>query len=201
MKASKGVRLVVGLVLAFAIAGLVVYKVAVTPSVTDWIADKYDSIIVPKSQPGNLTPARDLRGTWVSSLPGKGIQLYGKFEAGGGVTNVYEDGDVELIIEKVENNTATGKMRFYNLCAYGEGIFPSPVGKIAVPKQCFSDEGFKPVSIKVSASSVDFGTFNNGTVTASMRGSFTTDIMSGAMSSNIEPYGTVKGEFHFIRKQ
>lgn len=163
------------------------------------VADKIKSIITPKAPIGKLTPTRDLRGTWVSSLPGKAIQLYGSFKTPGAVTEVYEDGDMELIIEKVENNIAYGKIRQFNYCGYGKSHVEN-YGTISVPKTCLKDTGFQPIEITVSASALDFGTINFDGGTATMQGSYTTDLMSGTMTLVI-PSGTVKGEFHLNRKQ
>ncbi|MDQ7814592.1 MAG: hypothetical protein RDU25_02210 [Patescibacteria group bacterium] len=181
--------------------GVAVFFVATQTTWLDKVTDKMKSIIIPKPSIGKLTPARDLRGTWISSLTGKGVQLYGKFETGNGVTDVYEDGDIELIIEDVEGNTATGQMRLYNVCAYGQSKFPAPVGTISVPKRCFQDVGSGPVSIEVSASNVDFGTFSSGNISWEMRGTYTTDLMKGTIATYVEPYGAIKGEFHLMRKR
>lgn len=190
-----------GAVAGVALFGAVVYLATSESSMLARVTEKINSIITPKAYPGSLSPARDIKGTWVSSLSGKGLELFGEFTAGGGVTKVYENGDVELIIEKVEGNTATGKMRVYNVCTTGQGTYPAPVGTISLPKQCYEDVGFYPVSIKVSASSLDFGMYENGSVSLNMQGNFTTDIMSGTITTNVDPYGVIKGEFHLNRKR
>ena len=77
------------------------------PLMFRFIEEKLKSIITPKAPIGNLTPVRDLRGTWKSSLAGKGLQVYGKFTTGPGTTMVYEDGDIELIIDSVADNVAS----------------------------------------------------------------------------------------------
>ncbi len=148
----------------------------------------------------NLEPARDLRGTWVSSLSGKGFQLNGKFVAAGATTTVYEDGDIELIIDNVENGQATGTIRYFNICAWGFTIAPV-VGKVSVPEQCVSDSGAQPITIGVSSSALDFGAITTDSVVATMRGSFTTDLIHGTMTATIAPYGEVKGFFNLHRKR
>lgn len=198
---SKGFS-VLPLIIAMAVllVGAGIYIVTAKPAMFDFINDKIASIRTPESSPlAGLSAARDLTGTWGSSLSGKGLEIYGKFDIPGSVTTIYEHGDMELIIENMEGNIAYGKMRYYNLCASGESIVPN-YGTIKVPENCVADTGFSPVEIKVSASHVDFGTINTNGMTFTMQGDFTTDLMSGTMSATLPPYGELKGEFHIQRK-
>lgn len=165
------------------------------------VEEKMNSIVTPKPPIGDLTPVRDLRGTWKSSLAGKGIQVYGKFTTGPGATTVYEDGDMELVIDAVANNIASGKVRYYNLCVTGETVMPKPLGAINIPKQCTKDSGYHPVSIRVSGSRLDFGTVTVSGATATMQGNYTTDIITGTASVTLPAYGALKGEFHLSRQR
>jgi len=146
---------------------------------------------------GNLTPARDLKGTWTSSIRGKGLQLYGKFATGPGATTIYEDGDITLIINTMSGNTASGTIQYTNLCSTGSTAVPG-YGNISVPKQCVTDTGARAIQIRVSSSRLDFGTVSAGGGTFSMQGNFTTDIISGTMTATTS-YGDIKGEFHLMR--
>lgn len=184
-------KIVLIIALSVGIGGLAGYKIATNPDLISAVKNKLTTTI---------TPARDLRGTWISSLPGKGFQLQGQFAVAGSTTTVHEDGDIELIVDKVENNIAYGTMRYYNVCAWGFTIAPV-VGKITVPKTCNKDLGPQPITFKVSSSAVDFGTINISGVTATMSGTFTTDLMHGAMTATIEPYGEVIGVFTLNRKK
>lgn len=183
-------------------ATVIMSKMSNPPLMFRFIDDKLKSIVTPKAPlVGNLTPTRDLRGTWKSSLSGKGLQVYGKFTTGPAVTTVYEDGDIELIIESVKNNIASGKIRYTNLCAWGQATAPKPVGTITIPKQCAGNTGYLPIDIRVSGSALDFGTVKTGDVTATMQGSYTTDLMSGTMTVTMPAYGALKGEFHLNRQK
>ena len=192
---GKNFKIITGLLTAGAI---IVTGVIMNSKV---IEDKMNSIITPKPPIGNLTPVRDLRGTWVSSLQGKGLQVYGKFVTGPATTTVYEDGDMELVIDSVGNNIASGRIRYTNLCATGQTVAPKPVGTIAIPKQCTNDTGYSPISIRVSGSRLDFGTVVVDGTTASMQGNYTTDIITGTATVTLPAYGVLKGEFHLNRKQ
>jgi hypothetical protein len=203
---QKGVGVVGVVVLAVLIAAAasIVIFAKVDPEKFQSVSDKIAGIITPKPPIGNLTPARDLRGTWKSSLSGKGLELYGQFTTENAVADVWENGDIELIIEGVENNIAFGTMRYFNLCGWGTSVVEIPgEGKktISVPKNCAADTGAQPVEIRVSSSALDFGTVQSGEITATMQGSFTTDLMSGSMTMTFPPYGVVKGLFKLSRQR
>ena len=197
---NRGFSIAVLLIVLGLIAGVVVAGVYVAggnPDLLKSVEQKLKSIKTAKPPIGNLTPARDLRGTWTSSIRGKGIQLYGQFATGPSTTKIYEDGDVELIINTVQNNIASGKIRYTDLCSYGETTIPG-YSTISVPRQCLNDSGASPIEIRVSGSRLDFGTINASGVTFSMQGNYTTDIISGTMTATT-PYGVIKGEFHLNR--
>jgi len=199
---SRGFSIIILLIVLGLIAGAVVAGVYVTGGNSDLlksVEQKLKSIITAKPPIGNLTPTRGLRGTWTSSIRGKGIQLYGQFTTGPGTTKIYEDGDVELIINTVQNNTASGTIRYTNLCSTGSTTVPG-YGNITVPKQCVPDTGAQAIQIRVSGSRLDFGTVSAGGGTFSMQGNFITDIISGTMTATT-PYGVIKGEFHLNRKR
>lgn len=169
------------------------------PLMLRFIEDKLKSIITPNAPIGNLTPVRDLRGTWKSSLPRKGMQIFGKLTTGPGTTTIYEDGDIELIIDSVKDNIAYGKIRFTNLCATATTTAPK-IKPITV-KQCTEDSGYLPAGIHVSGSALDFGTVAASGVTITMRGTYLTDIITGSMTTTLPSYGVMKGVFNLNRKQ
>ncbi len=169
------------------------------PVPTKLINSKIKSIVTPKSSlTSSLSPARDLKGTWSSSLSRKGLQVYGKLATAGGTTMVYEDGDMELVIDSVTNNVAHGKIRYTNLCATVEVTVPN-LPSIS-RQQCSGDTGYQPVAIRVSSSALDFGTITTSGATFTMKGNYTTDLMSGTMTMTLPAYGVLKGEFHLMRK-
>ncbi len=168
------------------------------PLMFRFIEEKINSIITPKPPIGDLALVRDLRGTWKSSLAGKGIQVYGKFTTGPGIATVYEDGDMELIIDSVINNIASGKVRFTNLCATAQATIPKL--KTITTKKCTPDTGYLPMGIRVSGSALDFGTVSIPGAAASMQGTYTTDIITGSMTVTLPAYGALKGEFHLMRQ-
>ncbi len=164
----------------------------------DLVGQKIKSIITPAAPIGNLTPVRDLRGTWISSLKGKGMQTYSQFKTGPGTTQIYQEADIELIIKSISGNTASGTLRYINLCTWGRTTAPK-IPTINMPKQCVSTPA-SPIGIRVSGTRLDFGSVNaGGGANFSMQGNYTTDLISGTMTGNVPPYGVVKGEFHLMR--
>lgn len=199
-KASPAVRAIVTVILIAAIG--VVYLARTKPLMFQFVAEKIKSIVTPKSPISELTPARDLRGIWRSSLSGKGMQVYGNYITYGSTTDLYENGDIELIIDDVRDNIAVGTMRYTNLCSWGETrvTIAGAEKVINVPKTCVADTGRQEINIRVSSSALDFGTVSLDGVTATMQGSFTTDIMSGSMTVTM-PEGILKGTFNLSRQK
>lgn len=168
------------------------------PSFVKTVEKKLGSIHTPTSHlTGSLSAARDLRGTWHSSISGKGFQLYGRFNTGPGITTVYEDGDITLIITAMGNGFASGTIQYTNICAQASTWVPT-YGNVTGPAQC-GNYGAQPITIGVSGSRLNFGTINTNGASFTMGGSYTTNIMSGTMTMTTG-YGVVKGEFHLIRR-
>lgn len=164
----------------------------------DLVGQKIKSIVTPAAPIGNLTPVRDLRGTWKSSLKGKGMQTYSQFKTGSGTTQIYQEGDIQLIITSLKNNVASGTIQYTGLCTWGRTTVPK-ITTINIPKQC-ANTGANPIQIRVSGTRLDFGSVNvGGGASFSMQGNYTTDIISGSMTGNVPPYGVIKGEFHLMR--
>lgn len=176
-----------------------VYVGVAKPQVADFIDDKLNSIQVAKPPVGNITPARDLTGAWDSSLRGKGFQLYGEFRAADTVTKAYEEGDIELYIDRIEGNTAYARMRFYNVTAWAQTT--GPEGTVTLPKSALPDTGLKETPIRITGSALDFGSFSIAGATGTMQGSFTTDIITARLSTAFPPYGDIKGEVHLSRRR
>lgn len=145
----------------------------------------------------NIAPAYNLKGTWISTSQGKGIQLQGQFTTASSSTKVYEDGDIELIINSVERSIASGTIHFTNMCLSGETTVPGRKS-ISIPKQCISDSGTQPISIKVIDGRLDFGTVKAGNLAFTMQSNFTNDTILGSITVTT-PYGNLQGEFHLTR--
>ncbi|KRT67430.1 MAG: hypothetical protein XU08_C0003G0106 [candidate division WWE3 bacterium CSP1-7] len=198
MGKRSGIAFIFILIIAALAIGTVAY-VGTNPDLVNTITQKIKDIITPGAPIGNLTPARDLTGTWVSSLKGKGMELYGSFPLGGaGTAVVYQNSDVTLKITSVSGNTASGTITYTNLCTWGSTTVTG-YGAISTPKTCVN-VGATPISIRVSGSRLDFGTVSAGGATVTMQGNFTTDLISGTMTMT-SAYGVIKGEFHLIRKK
>ena len=167
------------------------------PSFVSLVQQKLKTIITPRPPIGNLSVVRDLRGTWSSSIRGKGFQLYGQFATGPGTTHIYEDGDITLVINTVQNNVAIGTIRYTNMSVYGTTSVPG-YGNLTVPRQYTGDAGTQPIRIGVSGTRLNFGSMSTNDATFSMQGNYTTSLISGTMTATTS-YGVIKGEFHLIK--
>lgn len=168
------------------------------PLMFRFVEEKLKSIVTPKPPIGNLTPVRDLRGTWISSLKSKGMQTYSQFKTGPGTTQIYQEGDIQLIITSVESNVASGTIQYINLCTWGRTTAPK-IPTITIPKQC-NNTSASAIQIRVSGSRLDFGSVSGNGMSFTMQGNYTTDLISGTMTATTS-YGVIKGEFHLSRKQ
>jgi hypothetical protein len=161
------------------------------------VDEKLESINTPAPPIGSLTAVRDLRGTWKSSLAGKGLQVYGNIASGPANTKIYENGDIKLIIKSIENNEALGEAYFMNLCV--TATVSAPKIEPFTTKNCTPDGGYFPVKIKISGTRLDFGSGTVNGVSFSMQGNYTTDIIYGTMTTTLPSYGVLKGEFNLTR--
>ena len=154
--------------------------------------------LFPYSHP--ISPARDLTGTWRNKLPGKGIE----FIMGGNCpegTILEAWGDVELELSQ-KGNDLTGTARIYNLSF--TALRPGEQPRWACDHYLAPWRGRLPIGGRVTGSRVGF-TSQHGGGTCAWEGSFTTDLMSGDVSSislSI-PGGScfeIQGEFSVMRE-
>lgn len=190
-------RQVIAALLALGLFAGVAYLGLARPPIVSYVEDRLRNTTPIEAPIGDITPTRDLRGTWVSSLPGKGLELFGQYTAGDATVTVYQDGDIELQIEALEGNTAVGYMRLFNVCT--SGLVAGPQGSSAIPETCM-DTGVQPIVIHVTGSRLDFGTITAGGVTTTMQGNYTADLISGTVSAPLPPYGKIEGLFHLMRQ-
>lgn len=194
-------RLITALVLGAGIVVGAVYMQTQQPQVFESVEAKIRSVLHMEG----LTPARDLRGTWASSLSGKGIRMYGEGHGTqGGTVKVYDDADFVLRIDSVEGNVARGAARMFNETLYGEVTGVPMVGTIPIPRQTPPDTGFQPVTIRVEGSSLVFETVSVGGISVGMNGTFVEDNLvgwGGGGNATMAGYGgvVVKVEMNLTR--
>lgn len=194
----------IGLSLAFlAVAiGTAAYLALARPDIATLIDERLRAIGITTAPIGNITPARDLRGTWSSSTSGKGIQLYGTGTAPqGGTVRVYAEADMVIRVDRVQDNIATGAARLLNYRLYGEVTGVPSVGTIAIPPQTLPDTNFQPMEFRVTGSALDFGAVAVGGATAGLQGSFTEDFITGWGGGRITGFDnvSVRTELHLTR--
>ena len=199
---STAKRIALSMVFLATVIGGAAYVAIARPDLATLVDQRLRDIGIPVPPIGNITPARDLRGTWSSSITGKGFQLYGTGTAPqGGTVRVYVEADVILRIDQVENNVATGAARWLNHTTYGEVTGVPSVGTIPIPRQTLPDTGFQPMSFRVTGSAIDFGTVMTGGAVATMQGSFTEDLLTGWGGGTIAGFDNiaVRSELHLMR--
>ncbi|MFA7295898.1 MAG: hypothetical protein WC211_01765 [Dehalococcoidia bacterium] len=200
MKTAR--RIALSMVFLVVVIGGAAYVAIARPDLTALVEQRLREIGIPAAPIGDITPARDLRGTWSSSLTGKGFQLYGTGTAPqGGTVRVYVEADLILRIDRVEDNVATGAARWLNHTTYGEVIGVPMVGTIPIPRQTLPDTDFQPMSFRVTGSAIDFGTVMAGGAVATMQGSFTEDLLTGWGGGTIAGFDNiaVRSELHLTR--
>ena len=195
-------RLLLSFTVIAAAVSLAAYIALAQPDLPEVIDARLRSIGITSSPIGDITPARDLRGTWASSLSGKGVQLYGTGTAPqGGTVRVYVEADWVLRVDAVEGNVARGVVRVLNYTYYGEVTGVPGVGTIAIPRQKLPDTDFQPTSFRVTGSALDFGSVAVGGAVAIVQGSFTEDLIHGWGGGTIAGFEniSVKTEIHLTR--
>ena len=205
MKTQKGIAgiiILISLAVVAVSAGafyMVASKSNAGSGTSQSIWQRLRNITTPKAPIGNISPAANIKGTWTSSIAGKGLQLAGEFDTGPSTTKIYETGDITLIIDNVSGNTASGTIRYTNMCSSGATSIPGYTN-FSVPQTCVADTGASAINIRVSGSRLDFGTISQEGVKLTMQGNYTSNIISGTMTATT-PYGTVKGEFNLTKRQ
>lgn len=197
-KGASTFKLLLASGLAAAIVVGTIYVVTEQPLMFRFIEEKLNGIITPTPPIGIAPAVRDIRGTWKSALSGKGMQIYGKIVAGPSITTLYEDGDMEIVIDAVNGNVASGTIRYTNMCV--TSLTTAPKIQPINLKQCFADTGYRPLTIRIDGPALDFGTVIVQGATVTMRGTYLTNIMTGSMTVTMPGYGEMKGEFHLMRK-
>ena len=179
------------------VGSVVISEMPQKPEWFQFIDEKLHSIHIPLPQIGIFAPDLGLVGTWKSSTAGKGLELFGEFTTGPIYTTVYEDGDIEIIINSVKGNTASGEIRYPKLCA--SATTTAPKMKPITVSKCADDSGYLPLSISVSKNTLYFNTVIVNGAKVTMQGTYSTDVMTGSMMANVLPYGVIKGVFNLNR--
>ena len=163
--------------------------------------------------PGGLSPGRDLRGTWVSPLSGKGYQLTGRLVQGTATGALSEHGDIRLQITKVvaekagvtTGYKAYGTMTFSKLVLVETVTVKTAKGAKKFPPQTIAQGGAAATSrvvLSVSGTRLHVAFAAAWARTVTMQGTFTSDLMRGTMTKQYAGGGaktTLSGQFHLVR--
>ena len=137
-----------------------------------------------------------LVGTWGSAEAGKGVQGSGKVTISGTSYQISLDGDVNLVIQKVENGAAVGTIAYNNLCLTTVVTAPgkAPVTK---PAQCVSSPAI-PATIQINGSTLTFTGKSQLGSDISFSGNFANGKITGTFT-RMSSYGKVSGSFDLVR--
>jgi hypothetical protein len=148
------------------------------------------------SAPG--TPTNGLAGTWKSSVQGKGIQGSGKMTLNGIIYELSLTGDVSLVIQKVDNNTATGTITFNNACINGT---KSAAGKPATAFAPQCEKTFsRPALMQIDGNKISWSGKSDLGADITLTGTFTDDSMSGTFIRT-STSGKIDGTFGLTKSK
>ena len=153
--------------------------------------------VTPVSPVENSTSNSGLIGTWVSAVSGKGMQGSGKVVTANSSTDITTHGDLKLVIQKIENNTAIGTIAYKNLCYT---IATSILGKAATtkPPQCVNT-GDEPARLQVSGNTISYNGETILSANVSLEANYSGDTISGTFTRT-GAYGKVTGTINLVRQ-
>ncbi len=144
----------------------------------------------------NPASTNDFVGTWISATQSKGMQGSGKVTTPRTSTEITVTGDVKLVIQKIENNTAIGTLSYSNLCYV---IATSISGKAAVakPAQC-TNTGEVAARLKVDGNKISYDGQTALSSDVSFEGTLNGDSLTGTFTRT-GTYGKINGTLNLVR--
>ena len=152
----------------------------------------------PEAAAANSNSANGLVGTWVSATQSKGMQGSGKITLRGTVYKIDMTGDVDLVIQKVENNTSTGTITFNNFCLTTTISVPGKPDVIE-PAQCLNGNS-RPATMQISGNTINYSGKSDLGADINLAGTYTNDSMSGTFVRTSSS-GKINGTFSLVRSK
>jgi len=158
---------------------------------------QYQAASSPATSVKNSISTNGLVGTWVSAVSGKGLQGSGKVVTAHSSTDITAYGDLKLVIQKIENNTAIGTIAYTNLCYT---IASSILGKATTtkPPQC-TNTGDEPARLQVSGNTISYNGQTVLSANVSLEANYNGDTISGTFTRT-GTYGKVTGTINLVRQ-
>ena len=137
-----------------------------------------------------------LVGTWISATAGKGMEGSGTIVLPHSSTKITTSGDVTIVIQKVENGTASGTLSYSHLCT---GAVITVTGKSPSTRapECVSTEA-KSIQLKVSGDSLSFTGQAETGADVTFTGTVANDTVSGTFTRT-SSYGKISGTFSLVK--
>ncbi len=146
----------------------------------------------------STTESSSLIGTWVSSTQGKGMAGSGKIVYQGKNVKIDLTSDVDLVIEKVEKNTGTGKISFNNACLT-ETISTPGKPDTTKPAQCIGTYS-QPAVMQISGNTINYTGKSFLGANISLTGTYGDGSMSGTFTRTSSS-GKINGTFDLVRSK
>lgn len=141
------------------------------------------------------TSDNGLVGTWISSTKGKGMQGSGKVTYNGTAYKVDFTGDINLAVQKVENNVGTGTITFSNLCLVATISVPGK-SDVKRPAQCLKSYT-EPAVMQINGNNIKYEGQTVLGASISLTGTYTNDSFSGTFVRT-STAGTTNGTFNLV---
>jgi hypothetical protein len=152
--------------------------------------------ITPGASDSSASVASPFVGTWTSATPGKGIEATGKVATPQSSTQITLAGDVTVVVQKVEKDTAYGTISYSKVCLKS---VMTATGKAPVtqPPRCI-DAWTEPFQAKVLDDTFSYeGSAQMGS-THTIKGKVSGDTFSGTFIRS-SVVGDLNGTFAIVR--
>jgi hypothetical protein len=145
----------------------------------------------------NLKPKKTgIVDTWVSSETGKGMQGEGKIVTSRSATEIKISGDVKVVIDKVEDNVASGTIIYNNLC-YTPTITMTGKAPVVEAPRCINND-VKPVQLQLDGNKLSFVGQTEIGASIAFSGNLDNDAITGTFVWS-SSYGKIDGTFDLAR--
>jgi hypothetical protein len=152
--------------------------------------------VAKKNLPENLV------GNWVSTVSGKGLQGSGKMTIFNTSNQIDVASDINLTIDKVENNIAYGTVTYNNFCYTTAKITAGKAAAASAPK-CTSGIS-KTIQTQITGNKMTFGAQSILGVDLAYEADFTDSAITGTFSrtgTNQKIDENISGTFNLVRAQ
>lgn len=169
---------------------ILIIIIVIVAGVWYFTSSSQQASVANNNAPAHLPKISDFTGTWVSVEAGKGIQATGEFTLGKTTSQITLSGDVQVVIQKIENNVASGTVAYNNVC-YTTSTDKQP--------KCVNISA-KPVELQINGDKLTFNGPTSTGGTDSFNGTYADGVVSGTFTRE-GPYGKLSGTFSMVHQK